>query len=263
MTTVDTKHIEYLTQLDLSDVEAKLYLMLLKSGAMSVRDLAEASGMKRTTAYFYIDQLVEKGLISRMVQENKKVISASDPETLESLVESKLKKAESVKSAFPNMLKEISETIAQDPGHEQAEIRYFKGKAGVKKIYEEALRANELRSYANLSDMENLFPDNVFSFDKALEGNPKLTVYELVEQSDAARKQVEVLSQNKQYSFKFLPTEININASDILIYDGNVAIINVRKGVTGVIFHNVDYYNISKELYNFFWNMLPSIEKTK
>ena len=67
----NNKIIEYLKQLDLSEIEAELYLILLNKGSLSVRDLAEISGIKRTTAYIYIDQLIEKGLVLKVVKESK------------------------------------------------------------------------------------------------------------------------------------------------------------------------------------------------
>ena len=73
------KIIEYLKQLDLSEIEAELYLILLNKGPVSVRDLAEMSGIKRTTAYIYIDQLVDKGLVMKMVRESKRLVAANQP----------------------------------------------------------------------------------------------------------------------------------------------------------------------------------------
>jgi len=65
------KILEYLEQLDLSEIEAKLYLTLLETGPTSVRDIAAAIGIKRTTAYLYVDQLAEKGLITKMVHSSR------------------------------------------------------------------------------------------------------------------------------------------------------------------------------------------------
>src|SRR6185437_9522325 len=89
--------IDYLKQLDLSDAEAKLYLTLIQTGPNNVRDLAQTVNIKRTTAYFYIDQLIEKGLIMKIIRGSKKLISANDPENLHYLVEKKLDSARIVK----------------------------------------------------------------------------------------------------------------------------------------------------------------------
>src|SRR6185437_12048763 len=102
------KIVDYLKQLDLSEAEAKLYLTLLQAGPTSVRDLAQTVAIKRTTAYFYIDQLVEKGLLMKLVRGSKKLVAANEPEALKTLVEEKLKKANEVQKGFPDILKTLS-----------------------------------------------------------------------------------------------------------------------------------------------------------
>jgi sugar-specific transcriptional regulator TrmB len=257
------KVVDYLKQLDLSDVEAKLYLTLLQTGPASVRDLAQTIDIKRTTAYFYIDQLVDKGLIMKLVKGSKKLVAANEPENLQHLVEEKIADAKDVEKKFPDILRTLTTSLPQASDAGNAEVRYYKGVNGVKKIYEEALNSDELRSYVNIGDVENFFPENVFSFDKAFEKNKDLKLYEFVEDSPASHKLVKILSQNKRYNFKFLPKDIKINASDILFYDGNVAIINLRESTTGVVFHNKDYFNISKELFEYMWRTLPDLDITE
>lgn len=257
------KIVDYLKQLGLSDAEAKLYLTLLQTGPTSVRDLAQTVDIKRTTAYFYIDQLVEKGLIMKLVKGSKKLIAANEPENLQTLVEEELARAKAVEKTFPDILKTLNTTLPQMTDAGSAEVRYYKGVNGVKKIYEEALKAKELRSYVNIGDVESFFPGNLISFDKAFEENKEFKIYEFVEDSPASRKQVDILSQNKKYSFKFLPKDIKISASDILLYDGKVAIINLRESTTGVIFNNKDYFEISKELFEYMWKTMPTLEPLK
>lgn len=253
------KIITYLKQLELSDEEAKLYLTLLQSGPTSVRDLAETAGIKRTTAYFYIDLLSEKSLIMKLVKGSKKLVAAGEPEDLKTLVEAKLESAKTIQQGFPDMIKTLS-SLPKSNGAADAEIKFYKGKNGVKKIYEEALNAKELRSYANLGDIAYFFPENLTIFDNAFETNKELKLFELIEDSPTSRKQIVILTQNKRYNFKFLPKGIKITASDILIYDGNVAIINVGDVITGVVFHNEDYFHLSKELFEHMWRTLPTIE---
>src|SRR5579862_6328925 len=121
------KIIDYLKQLDLSDAEAKLYLTLLQSGPTSVRDLAQTVDIKRTTAYFYIDQLVEKGLIMKLVRGSKKLVAANEPENLKHLVEVKLKNAKAVQQSFPDILKKLTTIVPQENNSSGAEIRFYKG----------------------------------------------------------------------------------------------------------------------------------------
>src|SRR5216683_4756137 len=118
--------VDYLKQLDLSDVEAKLYLTLLQTGPASVRDLAQTIDIKRTTAYFYIDQLVDKGLIMKLVKGSKKLVAANEPENLKILVEKKLKNANDVQKKFPDILKALTTSLPKENNSGDAEIKYYR-----------------------------------------------------------------------------------------------------------------------------------------
>lgn len=134
------KIIDYLKQLDLSDVEAKLYLKLLQSGPTSVRDLALTIDIKRTTAYFYIDQLVEKGLIMKIVKGSKKLVAANEPENLHFLVEKKLESAKAVQQNLSTILYELKAALPEQTEIDNAEIKYYKGAQGIKKFMKTHLR---------------------------------------------------------------------------------------------------------------------------
>lgn len=254
-----SKIIDYLEQLELSDIEAKLYLTLLETGPISVRDLAEAVAIKRTTTYLYIAKLIEKELIVKIVKGSHKMIAANDPKvSLEYLVKKKLENANTIESEFPDMLNIISTTLPQIKDVGEAEIKYYKGENAVQKIYEEALQANELRSYAKLEETGGIFADNVSFFNNAFKKNKKLKVKEILYNSPLSKEQApQLLSKYVQYSYKFMPKELRLTSGDTLIYDGKVAIINYKNKVSSVVLHSSDYYNNSKELFEFIWKMLP------
>src|ERR1700691_2284177 len=181
------KIVDYLKQLDLSEIEAKLYLTLLQTGPASVRDLAQTVDIKRTTTYFYIDQLVEKGLIMKLVRGSKKLVAANEPENLKALVGDKLRQADSVQKNLPNILKLLNTSLPKENNVSEAEIVYYKGKNGEKKIYEEVLKANEIRAYVNMEEVLHVFPENENLFDQAIKNNPEMFMYEFVEDSNKAR----------------------------------------------------------------------------
>src|SRR5437868_4612764 len=180
--------INYLKELDLSDAEAKIYLRLLQTGPTSVRELALTVDIKRTTAYFYIDQLVEKGLIMKLVRGSKKLVVASEPENLEQLVEEKLKNAKAVHEDFPSILHALTSSLPPEATNKDAEIKYYKGKNNVKKIYIEALNAKEIRSYVNSEDFKKVFPENYQLLDVAYKSNPQLKIFEICEESVKTRE---------------------------------------------------------------------------
>lgn len=253
------KIVDYLKQLDLSDVEAKLYLTLLQTGPTSVRDLAVTIEIKRTTAYFYLDQLVDKGLIMKLVKGSKKLVAANEPENLKTLVEAKLESANAVQQGFPDILKTLSTSLPKEGTYGDAEIKYYKGKTGVKKIYEEALKAKELRSYVNFEILRKALPENEVLFPEALKKNKFIKIYEFLEDSPTSRKLLDefhIDNPDKERTFhKFLPKDVKLSSVDILIYEGKVAIINVQKEITGVVLQNMDYFKNSKELFDLMWKI--------
>lgn len=250
--------VDYLKQLDLSDAEAKLYLTLLKTGPTSVRDLAQTVDIKRTTTYFYIDQLVEKGLIMKLVRGSKKLVAASEPENLKILVEEKLEKAKEVEKNFPDIINMLNTSLPKENNTIDAEIKYYKGKNGVKKIYDEILLANEVRSYVNIEEITNIFPENVPLFNYAFKRNPKMKMFEIVENSSEAKERFKTQKTPENYFYKFLPEDMKLKAQDILLYENTVAIIHFKDQISGVVLRNADLYTNFKLLFDFIWKILPN-----
>ena len=259
------KILDYLKQLELSDEEATLYLTLLQTGPLSVKSLAEEVDIKRTTSYIYINTLIQKGLIVKVVKGAQKMVAANDPqECLQDLVKKKILKAEAIKENFSTMLSAMTASMSTINDIADAEIKYYKGENGVAKIYEEALRANELRTYVNLTELYNLLtPNNIKLendlFEKALSSNPTLKIFELIaETPDVVKKfNLDDTSKNERYTYKLMPDDVGLTSPGILLYDNSVAIINGKETLTSVILRNTEYYINSKKLFDLIWRLLP------
>ncbi len=251
---------DYLEQLGLSKIEAKMYVTLLKSGSVSVHDLAETIEVKRTTAYLYIDQLVEKGLVVKVVKGARKMVQANEPKvSLEYLLKRKIQSAKDLENDFPTMLQSITTSHPQSPDVEDAEIKYYKGKNGVKKIYEEALKSKEIRAYVNIVEIAEFLPENYKLFDNALITNPHMNVFDICEDSMEARRRLKI-AKGKHF-YRLLPSPIKITSTDILIYDGKVSIIDLKGKMNGIVLYNTALFNNLKALYDYLWQKLPEPEK--
>jgi len=253
---------EYLEKLALSEIEAKLYLTLLQKGVTSVKNLAQMTGVKRTTAYLYIDQLTEKGLVMKVVKGAQKQVAPTELANLQKLVEEKLHTAKVLQEELPNIVQVIKTTFLPTAHTDDAEIKYYKGKLGVRKIYEDALKAKELRSYFNIELIKKILPDNGVLFVEGLKNNSSIKIFELLQDTPLSREKLKKsrtfnLNYNG-YSFKYLPSGVQLSAADVLIYDNHVAIVNASSDqVSGVILQDSAYYNNSKELFDLIWKVLP------
>src|SRR5579872_4844049 len=220
-----SKIIDYLTKLDLSDIEANIYLKLLSTGTTTMSDLARGMGIKRTTTYLYIDSLIEKGLVTRIVRGTKKFIAPTNPEDLAQLIEKKETQIAILKKEFPEVLEGIQKLF---PGVEDAkdiEVRIYKGKYHGRKIHEAAFNVREVRAYARVDPHDRLYSDNAEEFKNAFEKNKDLIWWEFLYDP---RSNVEIPEQietsTDRYLYKYMPADIKLNSQDILIFDGKVAL---------------------------------------
>ncbi|MGH7203203.1 MAG: TrmB family transcriptional regulator [Candidatus Levyibacteriota bacterium] len=258
--------ITYLEQLGLSEIEAKLYLTLLQTGPMSIRDLAQTVEIKRTTAYFYVDQLLDKGLLMKLVRGSKKLVAAEDYKALEMLVGKKVAAAKEMQTNLDDIITLITTSLPQKRDEGEAEITYSKGNQALKRLYEEALKGKELRVYANLEELEDLFKANNFLqeyqvYEKALLKNKYLKIYEIIANTPGSIENfnIDQTAKTERYFYKYMPADAGVTAPGILMYDNTVAIVNGKENFSVVVLRSVDYYINSVRLFDFIWKVLPKI----
>ena len=75
-----------LEKLGLDEKESTIYLACVKHGAMSHSRLSQITGIKRTTVYFYIQKLIELGLIGMKLRGKRKIIVANPISSLETML---------------------------------------------------------------------------------------------------------------------------------------------------------------------------------
>lgn len=250
--------LNYLNHLGFSDTEAKLYLLLLKSGPLTVAQLAEAAKINRTATYSYISSLLEKGIIAKVKGSSNK-IAANPPEHLQYLVEQKITSVMTLKETLPNIITSLNISFPPIKNPPNSKMKYYKGRPGLDTIYKEAFQTKELRVYANLAEtVEFLFPKDFNIFEEALARNKKLKIFEIIGDSPEAVTQFNLsgTAKNGRYFYKFMPANIGLT-SGTLIYDNKVAILNIKNEISGIVLTNTDYYNNSKQLFDLLWQFLP------
>lgn len=250
--------IDYLRQLELSDMQARLYLKLLETGPISVSDLAKELSIKRTSTYLYLEPLYIKGLVTKIVNKSKKQVAPTDPENLEMLIDQKITFTKSLKKQFPSVLQDIKKAFPGFEGIANVEITSYKGIQNARRIYKEALNANEVRAFAKVfKKEEQLFPDNIAFFNNAFKENQKLKMWEIIYDSDSIiEPSKQIAAHTDRYLYIYMPKDLKLSSEDILIYDGKVAIINYKGNSTSIILESSDFYNNLKALFDFVWNIL-------
>lgn len=248
---------DFLEQLGLNEVEAVLYEELLRQGSTTVKKLAEAVRINRVTAHFTIENLIKKGLVSQIKQGARRQIAAESPDHLNYFLEEKIKNTQQLKKDFPNFLKKIHNEIPPlKTKAPEVEVKYYKGKHGVQLLYEDVLKANEIRAYVNAMEVAKVFPNNMNQFIHTHHKRKNMYIWEVLNRAPKVEEYTRRMVKDR-YFYKFNPPTINLSVVDYLIYDGKVAIVDIREDPTGLIIINKDFYDNAKALFDFVWKMLP------
>jgi len=129
--------VEKLTKLGLSKSEATLYLKLLKLGASDVQTLINETGFYKANTYDSLERLCEKGIISKVIEGNKRIYQLQNPESLMEFVQQKEEKITQQKILAKKLIKSFE--IEKKHTHSKETAMVFRGILGIKQIYSEII----------------------------------------------------------------------------------------------------------------------------
>lgn len=120
----------FLEEAGLTRTEAKVYLVLLELGSALAGKITEKSGIHRRSVYDAIERLIEKGLVSYVIKNNRKHFEAVEPKRLLQIME---EREDNIKSILPEL--ELKRKYAE----EKQETTFFKGKQALKTIFDDQI----------------------------------------------------------------------------------------------------------------------------
>ncbi|MEI6863958.1 MAG: helix-turn-helix domain-containing protein [Candidatus Adlerbacteria bacterium] len=124
---------EALQTIGLSEKQTAVYLALLQLGRGSAYSIALKSGLKKPTTYVILDELIEKGLVSRVPRVKKQLYVPHSPQEVFATAEEKFALA---KATLPELLALTKGTDTK------VNTLYFEGVEGIKQLME--YRAKEM-----------------------------------------------------------------------------------------------------------------------
>ncbi len=249
------KIIDFLEQLGLSEIEANLYKGLLETGATTVKDLSEHVGIKRITAHFNIEHLIERGLVTQVKKGQKRNIVAEPPERLGDLIKQKEQEIEIIKNNLQDTVNTLYSIIPSAKEESGVEVKYYEGKKAVASIYHETLLADEVYSFVNLDKYYEIFPNTDTIFWDALNTNAKRQVWDISVDSDLARK---LGNEHPRYFCKFIAKSNFFTGFDIQVYNNKLAIIQLeQQNTVATVIKSKALYESLKGLHHSMWMLLP------
>lgn len=234
--------IPIVTNLGLTDKEAKVYISLIEIGTNVVSKIAEKAKINRVTTYDILEKLKEKGFISSFTKQKIKYFSSVDPEIIGSNFDQKTK-------AFKDSLPELKR-LKGETAHPR--IQYFEGLDGIKAIYEDTLSSKtEILNFSNSEEIRKIWP----TYDKEyVEKRAKKKIHlKGIITADEAGKLVK--SQDAQYfrEMRLISKDKYNFTNEINIYDDKVAIISFADEIIGMIIESHEIAGTQRAIFQMVW----------
>jgi len=239
---------ELLKKAGLNKTQAKTYIALITKGKLTPRQLGEEIGESRTNAYMVLEQLEKMGLANLSENEKIQTFLPANPIMLEKLVETRRIEATQteteLKSHLP-MLMNYFNTYQNQPG-----VRFFSGKEGIIKMYEDQLRVRKDIYFIRSEDDVNLLGDKLYEI---LEKRHKLgiKVHGVEEGSDKLMQYSIKNDKRLGRNMQFFPVGKYTEPVNWYTYGDKTAIISFGAEVVGTIIESPQIAASMRQLFTF------------
>ncbi len=212
---MDTK---ILKDIGLTDAEIKVYIELSKTDSAMASEIAEKVNIYRTNVYDLLESLIEKGLVSYIIESNRKQYTASRPNKLLDYLKEKEEKIKIQQSEIQQLIPLILGLKQSKPEELRAEI--YRGKEGLKNLLNDMLDEGHEIHYLGYSAVsQNIIPYFFIHWHKRrkkLKIHRKIIAKEQMRDSEAIQKPFTQV--------RFLPDSYNIPIST-MIYGNKIWIL--------------------------------------
>ncbi len=126
-----------LRQVGLSNGEIKVYSALLDTGVTSLNRIHEKTGIERRNIYDILNKLIERGLVTYVTENRKRVFQVAHPSKILSYLEDKKEALDETKKAVEKELPSFVQKFELAKPSINAEI--YRGIEGMKTVWEDML----------------------------------------------------------------------------------------------------------------------------
>jgi sugar-specific transcriptional regulator TrmB len=201
---------EIFRKIGLSEGEIKVFTALLDSGASPMNRIHEKTGIERRNIYDILNKLIERGLVSYVAENGRRVFHAGHPSKILGYIEEKKDNLDMIRKELE---KELPSMIAKfDSRTSSINSEIYRGEEGVKAVWEDMLNYKEVRWIGSGRYVPRMLPDFFAGWNKR---RIKLGVkwFNLMRHEMKGKTKTMPLEKNR-----FLPEEFSGNPAFVCIY---------------------------------------------
>ncbi len=258
---MNSKLLQQLLNFGLSDKEAKIYISLLETGALTVFEIAKNSGINRSSAYVVLESLKKRGLVG--ISNDKKVRKyvASSPEILLETAKQESRKFESITQGLEQIIPDLK-AIHAETKHKPT-VKVFEGRNGLINLFEDSLycQSKELRIVSELLPVGEILTDYVPEYvKKRLTAGIKM--FGIHPDSGYMENYKELAARSNDEAV-FIPSDRYKTPADLAIYDNKIAYMTAQDGGFGVLIEDQNMAEAMKSLFDLAYAEAKRLENSK
>ena len=239
-----------LEKLGFHEKKAAIYIALLELGEASVIELAKKTGLKRTTVYNVLPEMIQDGLVKTSVKQKHRFFFIENPNNLKQEYQDKINLIDKL---LPE-LRAIQNVIPQKP-----RITFYEGVGGMKELYQDTLDSlhlgDKILSYTGFHEYYQFMPREYMDWYVAERVRRKIRIKMIVPDFPTTR---EILSeaQSTLREIKVVPGNEWKFSADTEIYANKVALISHTENFMGVIVESKEINQMQRMAFEIMWNAL-------
>ena len=242
---------EILQQMGLGGKKTEIYLAALELGSASVIEISKKAGIKRTTCYDILQDLIRDGLISETVKGKRHLFVGEDPAKIQRNLRNKEK-------LFSEILPQLQSMHNARGG--KPKIRFYEGKEGLKEVYEDTLKyGGEILAFASYEAVSLLGKDWARDY---LKKRVAKDIYAKViaPKTEFLLKDFIAMDQLQRRSTKLIDAKKYPFSIEINLYGHNMVALMSAKEEIGLIIEGQEIHNTFKLIFQLLWDLLPEIK---
>lgn len=250
---VDTLHTQQIQKLLVEDAgmspkTANVYMTLLKMGEISASAIAKFAGIKRTTVYNILPDLLHQGLIKKYRHKNKTLYYVEQVSDLLDRAKEKILGIEKIVPA----LKNIQAAKTTSP-----KIQFFEGRDGTIQLWKHMIDylspGEELLSILGSTNYEEILPQHVLEHytrersrkncNNRIITNDSNYIRKLFKNTGDVKRTVKIVD-SRELDFK----------SEIRIFGDKISVISYEEDFMGAIIHSKPIAEMHRAMFERFWD---------
>lgn len=218
----------------------------LELGEFSILTLSYKTGIKRTTCYVIIEDLVRKGLIASFPRAKKTLYSATHPEVLAKNSERSYQLAKNIAPELQGIMK----TVVEKPN-----VKVYIGRPGLQTIFDDFLINNkekEIRYITSISEMVTAVGEEYLDLWVERRVNQGIKTISIRIKDKEMEKELYTETEQQLREIKYAPKDFYIPYS-VHVYGKKIAFISTEKDLFGFIVESTDFNKTIRAFFDLLW----------